>query len=381
LYSGSRVVVFTHLPSNRRLEKSWCPSPARQMKSFSSKWASHRLWLYWPLKLSFCAILVLCHKQNQAVAKLALAGFIPPVVPLTTSGILSSWISRNTAGMNNTNGKQQQVTLSQTQQQQEQGPSKRIKLNIFHALGYDNLGVFGCIILATAAGISYMHFENIPNHHFLFAGLYPLYLGLINRFRFQRNLCARKMATRDSRVLAAPSMLFQGRGIWFNIYVNVFAVLGLLLPSIVCLAAPRDIAASAASHTMLLFSQVIVEIISTGPFMHSQPKLMVPIGFNAFRMATLWSWVTRSWDIAQQTLNSNNLPVRASMKVWVATAFLLGLVNLVIWTYNLFIFLLLRAVPQYWNTTIFPTNEIQWKIQLFPVADSESGTSKKKPSP
>lgn len=262
---------------------------------------------------------------------------------------------------NNNNNKPAKLTTTKTKQVQVEKRSS--------PLGFGSLDRTGCIVLALAVAMSYKHWDHIPHQHFAFAVAYPLYLGLVNRLRFQRNLSAREQVARgDSRVMAVRSLLFQGKGIWFIIYVHVFAVIGMLLPLILCLAGPNAIAAPAASHTMLIFAQVLTEGLSVSPFMHAQPKLMVPIGFNIYRMATLWSWVKGSWEIAQRTLQQQSSPIGLGTKMWVAFAFVLGVTNLVAWSYNLFVFLSLRVVPQYWDTTTFPTAEVRWKGQLFPVA-------------
>lgn len=325
----------------------------------------HRSW-WWPMPSSlplFMSLLLLMVTTQATNAS-------PTILPLQSSA--APLLATNLAFGRRRNSNKTKVLATTTNKQSSSLKEAEEIIPKESVLGFANLDLTGIIVLALGTGMSYKLWDHIPKRHFAFAIVYPLYLGTINRIRFQRNRATREQAVRDPRrVMAVRSLLFQDKGIWFVIYVHVFAVIGLLLPLILCLAGPSFIAAPAASHTMLLFAQVLMEMISSGPFMHAQAKLMVPIGFNTYRMATLWTWVTRSWEIGQRTLQqqqSSSSPIAWSTKVWVSFAVLMGVVNLVVWSYNLFIFLFLRVVPQYWDAVTFPTNTVRWRGQLVPVA-------------
>ena len=239
--------------------------------------------------------------------------------------------------------------------------------SLLHALGFNSLDKIGCVVLVLAIGVSYKHWNHLPLQDCIFAIVYPLYLGIINRCRFQRNQPARDQAVAARSELRVRPLLFQEKGAWFIIYVQFFAMIGLLLPSILCLAGPTVVAAPVASHTMLLFAQVLTEAMTTNPWMHTQPRVMVPIGFNTYRMVTLWIWVRRSWEIGQRSFQQQHHALSLGTQIWVVVGFSLAVINFVGWSYNLFIFLCLRVVPQYWDTDTFPTTDVQWKGQLVPV--------------
>lgn len=238
---------------------------------------------------------------------------------------------------------------------------------LLHALGFNRLDKTGCVVLALAISMSYKHWDHIPLHDRIFSIAYPLYLGLINRFRFQRNRPARDQAAAAKSDLLVRPLLFQEKGAWFVIYIQFFAMIGMLLPLILCLAGPTVMAAPAASHTMLLFAQVLTEAMTTNPWMHTQTRIMVPIGFNTYRMATLRSWVKRSWEIGQRNLQQQHHTLSLGTQIWAVVGFSLAVINFVAWSYNLFIFLCLRVAPQYWDTDTFPTVNVQWKGQMVPV--------------
>ncbi|CAB9528859.1 expressed unknown protein [Seminavis robusta] len=232
----------------------------------------------------------------------------------------------------------------------------KVETKIPPLLGFSSPSPPGWILIALSTCLSYQYRETIPPHHHVFSLCYPLYLGLINCIRFQRNLPA--ILSKDNRVIVEAPLLRQDQGPWFVRYMLFFATIGMLAPVIFCFAAPSNLARPAAPHTLLILAQVVVEDVS-GP-LHTIPKFLVPVGFNAFRMPVLWQWVQHSWILAQPQLS------QTSSQVWARVGLALGVINLVAWGYNLSIFLLLRVLPQYWDTETFPIVEAQWRGQIWP---------------
>eukprot|EP00751_Fragilariopsis_kerguelensis_P041960 CAMPEP_0171022740 /NCGR_PEP_ID=MMETSP0736-20130129/31647_1 /TAXON_ID=186038 /ORGANISM="Fragilariopsis kerguelensis, Strain L26-C5" /LENGTH=104 /DNA_ID=CAMNT_0011461703 /DNA_START=520 /DNA_END=831 /DNA_ORIENTATION=- len=58
--------------------------------------------------------------------------------------------------------------------------------------------------------------------------------------------------------------------------------------------------------------------------------------------------------------------------LWNVVGLALAVANAIIWTYNLFVFLLLRTLPQYINRQEFPVADVTWKGQLIPILASTS---------
>ena len=52
---------------------------------------------------------------------------------------------------------------------------------------------------------------------------------------------------------------------------------------------------------------------------------------------------------------------------WAWGALALAVGNLLLWSYNLFVFLLLRVVPQYLDPAEFPTPTKRWQWELLPL--------------
>jgi len=187
---------------------------------------------------------------------------------------------------------------------------------------------------------------------------YPVYLCLANHFRFDRNapgIAAGKVKT---------SLLREGQGPWFKIYMATFGIIGIVLPFVVQIVAPRSIADAAAPHLYLTLCQIVMETLTRGPHFYPLMQLMVPIGFNAYRLISLKTWLITAW-------RSTGAVTQGGM-VWEALGLALAFVNTVVWTYNLFVFLLLRTLPQYINRDEFPEAKVSWNGQVFPILNKKS---------
>ena len=53
---------------------------------------------------------------------------------------------------------------------------------------------------------------------------------------------------------------------------------------------------------------------------------------------------------------------------WAAGGLALALTNALLWSYNLFVFLLLRVAPQYLDPLQFGAPPVDWKFALLPLA-------------
>lgn len=117
-------------------------------------------------------------------------------------------------------------------------------------------------------------------------------------------------------------------------YAAFAGVLGLLVPAAACAFAassshPAALAA-AAPHLYLTCAQVLCECFSSGSTTAALPRMLVPIGFNTYRMGTLITWVAAA----------------SAAGLGPAHVALAG-ANLVFWAYNLFGFLLPNMLPRY----------------------------------
>jgi hypothetical protein len=185
----------------------------------------------------------------------------------------------------------------------------------------------------------------VPVHDVAFSLAWPAYLAAANALRFSSNA---------SHKGQPPGALFPAA--WVKYYAGAAAVLALLLPAGVCIHAAFTGSSSSSSltgllavdncvassqvlcilgpHLYLTAMQVLCESLSsssvTGNSTALLPRLLVPIGFNTYRM-----WVLVRWCASA---------VAAGLAPWHVG---LAILNLGFWAYNLFVFLLLRVVPYY----------------------------------
>lgn len=202
----------------------------------------------------------------------------------------------------------------------------------------------------------------IPMTDRFFSIGYPIYMYLANRFRFANNAPSIARFGGGNDVFKKLPLIREGSGPWFKKYVLTFAGIGIILPLITLIIAPKAIADAAAPHLYLTLCQVAMESKMTGPKFHSLIELLNPIGFNAYRLICLKTWLT----VAYQSVVTSSTYFRCSF--WEVFSLALALSNTIIWVYNLFVFLLLRTLPQYLDRNKFPdVDNVSWKGQIIPI--------------
>jgi len=221
------------------------------------------------------------------------------------------------------------------------------------------LSNFNPILPIITAIIAYT--RPIPTLDRFFSITYPLYVCVANRFRFDRN------APGFSKCAIRVPLLREGRGPWFGKYIKTMGIIGMLCPLLVQIVAPTSIAEAAAPHLYLALCQGVMESMSSGPKFYASPQLMIPIGFNAYRLGSLKTWVWTAWQSFRDArLHMNG----GKVMIWETAGLVLAFANAVIWTYHLFVFLLLRVLPQYLDQNKFPNANVSWKAcQMVPVLD------------
>lgn len=149
---------------------------------------------------------------------------------------------------------------------------------------------------------------------------------------------------------------------WFKTYVTSFAVATLLLPLLTVVVAPLLLGGeagalvqrAAAPPLFLLLAQLAMESTteSCPRAWAALIRILNPIGFNAFRLLPLTDWLITAATIALAAANAG-VPLAARLfTLWGA---LLAAANLLLWIYNLFGFLLLKALPLYLDAERFAT--------------------------
>lgn len=216
----------------------------------------------------------------------------------------------------------------------------------------------------------------------VFSVAYPLYLILANHWRFRNNETARK-ASRNHEI---DLDLFPDQNEWFAIYMIIFSIVGLLLPLGTVILGPKDIKIAAAPPLFLLWCQITMETLALNSiYFHDLIRILVPVGFNAYKMRSLMIWCNKSLELLpsssdfwQHAEDDQDFGDTSNNESWYYWGLVLAFTNLVLWTYNLFVVLLLRMMPNFMHPQRSPSPEVKWKGQLIPITSPSTRKEDKK---
>jgi len=192
---------------------------------------------------------------------------------------------------------------------------------------------------------------SIPTLDFCFCLGFPTYIWLANTVCFD---CNRLALSLNRPVESLARGQFRGKPS-FKMYMTCFQVMTVMLPLVFIILAPLAVASEAVSPLVLLLVQVMMEN-STQKF-HDALRILVPIGFNAYRLKPLISWVV----VAIEMLHDDEQEI-----IWRIFGLVLAVMNLAMWTYNLFIFLLLRVLPVYFDPEYTPAIDMAYTVMPIP---------------
>jgi len=219
-----------------------------------------------------------------------------------------------------------------------------------------------------AAMTFYMHKNTFPLVDVAFGVGYLAYIYLANRICFNSNKLQLLQLKEPLDPMGRHSL---GKGMFkkqpaFKSYMITFQLLTVLFPMVLLFAGPTILTAPIAPPLALLFAQCLGES-TTGSF-HDVLRILVPIGFNAYRLGPLLTWFRHSIDQYQ------SLPFGSSSNkdiIWITMNTLLATTNLALWSYNLFIFLLLRVLPVYFDRVDTPLVEMKYLLAPIPKTTSK----------
>ena len=129
-------------------------------------------------------------------------------------------------------------------------------------------------------------------------------------------------------------------------------------PLIVIVVAPKDAAEAMAPHLFVLMAQCSIEFLAFKTWFHPLPRLLIPLGFTAYREQMLTDWVMAALE--QYQANSDN--------DWAKGGLVLAIVNMVLLIYTLFSFLLMQVLQKYLDTNVSLVEpELGWVGFVWPV--------------
>jgi len=228
---------------------------------------------------------------------------------------------------------------------------------------FANEGLVPCVIFALLG--YYVHLRSgdaVSSSDLLFSIGFLVYVVVANAIAFENNqLQFAKM--KQNKIQFEPMGKHSlGRGKFiteksFLIYFGLSKILGFLIPLAMIFGAPTEIATMVTPSLLVVIAQAVAEPSTAG--CHDVLRMTVPIGYTAYRLfGPLKSWAIDSCSLYLEQPGEGS---------WVYT-FNAGLawINLLFAAYNLFGFLILRALPLYFDKDETPRVEMAYTILPIP---------------
>mmetsp|Transcript_22036 Transcript_22036/g.53343 ORF Transcript_22036/g.53343 Transcript_22036/m.53343 type:complete len:230 (-) Transcript_22036:129-818(-) len=150
----------------------------------------------------------------------------------------------------------------------------------------------------------------------------------------------------------------------FVIYFICSKIMSLLVPLLLVIAGPLDIAVMVIPSLINVVAQAIAEQ-STASF-HDVLRILVPIGYSSHRLfGPVTTWALNSWSLWLQKQEGGEFASNRSYYVYTFNL-VLAWANLAFAAWNLFGFLLLRVLPLYFDNEETPRIEMAYILLPLP---------------
>ncbi|KAL7573464.1 hypothetical protein ACA910_013778 [Epithemia clementina (nom. ined.)] len=238
-------------------------------------------------------------------------------------------------------------------------------------------------VFSAVIGIVWYHYD-IPLGEVVFCIAYSLYLWFLNWIRFDCNRLA--IAQQVPHTTLGRSQFLTTSG--FQVYMGI-AVIGTVFLPLLLLLAPlaqpwtTSVAQVAAPHLFVLLVQIVMEQLTNRKWVHDLPRILVPLGFSIWREWTLWTWVQESWDLCTHSSATGQSPPSDEIVLGLTSGLVLAVFNWLLYSYNLFFFLIMRMTPVYLDPAQSPHPEMRWIGYMWPVVvrnKEANQTKKEKPA-
>ena len=213
----------------------------------------------------------------------------------------------------------------------------------------------------------------IPIRHLLFCILYPTYLILANHFRFGNNIVIRQRHSSHPSNLAVvmANIYSEADTLWFMEYMAFATVIGVFLPLATMFLAPVEVAESAISPLVVLWTQITCETVAMrNPYVHRYIAFLITVGFSVCRQSMLFDWFSASLS----NVSTYAWPASVPTSCWFGLA--LSTINVIFWTANTFGFILFRWAPELLSNEKCAAPEVEWNMGV-PLFKSEQSLKRK----
>lgn len=218
-----------------------------------------------------------------------------------------------------------------------------------------------CTIFALLGYFAYRRSSNlVSNANLIFSIGFLVYVFVANAVSFDSNI-AQFIQMKKNKIDFEPMGKHSlGRGKFitkksFLIYFAISKAMGLMIPLIMIYTCPDDVVAMVTPSLITLCAQAVAEQ-STATF-HDVLRIAIPFAYSAYRLfGPLQLWAFESYSLYVK--NPGEF-------VYVFNCGLAWL-NVVFAAYNLFVFLLLRTLPVYFDKNETPRVEMAYTLLPLP---------------
>jgi len=234
-------------------------------------------------------------------------------------------------------------------------------------------GLVPCTIFAALGyGVHRHSGDAIANQDWIFSIGFLLYVFAANAIAFNGNQLQLNQWKQRNIRFQPMGQHSLGRGEFitepsFLIYFAVSKMLGVLVPLVMMVAAPTEIATMLAPSLAVLLVQAVAEQSTVE--CHDVLRMAVPIAYSTYRLfGPLQVWAVASYDLyLDQSAGEEEESSRSSMSAMYHVLNLgVAWANLLFGAYNLFGFLILRALPVYFDKDETPRVEMAYTLLPIP---------------
>ena len=221
-----------------------------------------------------------------------------------------------------------------------------------------------CSIFTLLGFLAYRHSGNlVSNADLIFSIGFLAFVFVANAVSFNSNKAQFELMEKDKINFEPMGKHSLGRGQFitkksFLVYFAVSKIMGLMVPLIMIYTCPDDVAVMVSPSLFVLCAQAVAEQSTAA--VHDVLRIAIPFAYTAYRLfGPLQSWAFESYSLYLE--KPGDLVYASNCG--------LAWVNLIFAAYNLFVFLLLRTLPVYFDKTQTP--EVEMAYTLFPLPKNQ----------
>lgn len=217
-----------------------------------------------------------------------------------------------------------------------------------------------CSIFTLLGVLPYRHSGDlVSNADLVFSIGFLAYVFVANAVSFDSNKAQFETMEKNKIEFEPMGKHSLGRGQFitkksFLVYFAVSKIMGLMIPLIMIYTCPNDVADMVSPSLIVLCAQAVAEQSTAA--VHDVLRIAIPFAYSAYRLfGPLQSWALESYSLYLEKPGE------------LVYAFNCGLawVNVIFAAYNLFVFLLLRTLPIYFDKD--QTTQVEMAYTLFPL--------------